>query len=98
MNDEQGDGEGIVTRAVRVTTPQAKQANVKRILRRALCEATDHLGKNRVIGVFLVTVTEGGEAGLGYAMTVDEAALLAQAAETGMERALAVVRAASKKQ
>lgn len=91
------DGDETEVRQVRVKSPAAKTANVKRILERALLAAREHTGKDRVVGIFLVSVTEGGGAGLGYALTAEEAPLVAVAVEQGLERALAVVRAAATK-
>jgi len=94
---ERGNGGGVEARQCRVTTPQSKQANVKRILKRALCEATEQTGARRLVGVFLVTISDGGDAGLGFALTAEEAPLAARAVEAGLERALGLVRAAATK-
>jgi hypothetical protein len=89
------EDDGLEVRQVRVTSPVSKTANVKRILQRALTAAREQTGKDRIVGVFLVTVTDGGGAGLGYALTIDEAGLVAQAVEAGLEKALSVVKAAA---
>jgi hypothetical protein len=92
------DDDGIEVRQVRrVTSPTAKQANVKRILARLLTAAKEESGKNRIVGVFAVTITEGHEAGLAYALTWDEADVLSRAVEAGLEKALGVLRAAATK-
>jgi hypothetical protein len=68
---------------------------VKRLLKRLLMAATEETGKHRIVGLFAVTFTAEGGAGLAYALTADEHGLAAEAVPAGLERALQVVRVAA---
>jgi len=89
--------EGLEIKQVRGGSPQGKQANVKRLLKRLLKAATEETGPRRIVGFFCVTFTEGGNVGLAYALTADEQAMVEHAVPAALERALAVVRTATKK-
>jgi hypothetical protein len=84
-------------RQVKGGSPQDKQAGVKRLLRRLLMAATEESGKRRIVGLFAVTFTAEGGAGLAYALTTDEVVVAAEAVPAGLERALKVVRVAAEK-
>lgn len=87
----------LEVRQVRVRNPAAKQANVKRLLKRLLMAATEETGDRRIVGVFAMTFTVGGNVGLAYALTAEEHKIAGEAVPAGLERALQVVRAASAK-
>jgi len=85
--------DGLEIKQVRGGTPQGKQANVKRLMKRLLMAATEETGPRRIVGFFAVTFTAGGNVGLAYALTAEEHDVAKQAVPAGLERALQVVRA-----
>jgi hypothetical protein len=89
--------DGLEIRQVKGGSPQDKQAGVKRLLKRLLMAATEESGKRRIVGLFAVTFTAEGGAGLAYALTTDEVVVAAEAVPAGLERALKVVRVAAEK-
>jgi hypothetical protein len=89
--------DGLEIKQVAAGSPTAKQANVKRLLKRLLMAATEETGDRRIVGFFAVTFTAGGNVGLAYALTADEHGVAKEAVPAGLERALAVVRAATTK-
>jgi len=91
------DDDGLEIKQVRAGNPQAKQANVRRLLKRLVMAATEETGPRRIVGFFAVTFTEGGQVGLAYALTADEHDTAERAVPALLERALRVVRAAATK-
>jgi hypothetical protein len=75
--------------------PLAKQAGVKRVAKELVERVATGQGKERVVGLFAVMVLAGGQGEMVYAMTVEEAAVLAQMGVAALERALATVYAAA---
>jgi hypothetical protein len=89
------DGKKIEAVKTRVQTPNAKRRNVERVLERVLADVRESGGPGMTTAVFAVVLTEGKEARCAYALTWDEAGLMARAVPVGLERALATVRIGS---
>ena len=92
------DGPETEVKQIQAGSPTAKNANVKRLMKRLLMAATEETGDRRIVGFFTVTFQQSGNVGLAYALTVDEYSLAKEAVPAGLERALAVIRAATVKE
>jgi hypothetical protein len=90
MSDDDGRDGGAVKR-VRTVTPREKQRGAVRLLERALTAAKEHTGRDRVVGVFAILVTEGQAAEFAYALTADELAIVKREARPALESAVGTV-------